>query len=216
MILAAVICVTLGFDSTQSMVLIGACDIRVSASSASFAIKHTDTGYSLSLQLLQRLVGSSSWICDVAFSGREFDAGEAARVGFVTKMVEGDDEALRETFKLAEIMAARSPSFLQKSKQELWRIRKLRASKHLLFHMTLRDFSKSGLKLIQGSNQHRSGLTDILRLKWRLIWIKLLGWENREVWSHVKSCSIALYLMMNGVNSFYFFPNQTALINLCG
>ena len=180
MMMVAVICVTLGIYRTQSMALISACDIRISASSASFAVKHTDIGHSLSLQLLPKLVGNSSWICDVAFSEREFDASEASRVGFVTRVVEGDDDALREGFKLAEIIAARSPSFLQKSKQELWRIRKLRASKHLLFCMTFRDSSERGLKSIQGSNQQRNTLTNILRLKWRMISIKLSEWTHRS------------------------------------
>ena len=180
MILVAVICVTLGMYRTQSMGLISACDIRISASSASFAIKHTDIGHSLSVQLLQKLVGSSSWICDVAFSGREFDASEASRVGFVTRVVEGDDDALRESVKLAEIIAARSPSFLQKLKQELWRIRKLRASKHLLFCVTFRDSSKPGLKSIQASNQQGNTLTTILRLNWRMILIRLWEWTHRS------------------------------------
>ncbi len=178
--LVAVICVTLGACWMQSMGLISACDIRISASSASFAIKHIDLADSLFLRLLPKLVGNSSWIFDVTFSGREFDASEALRVGFVTRVVDGEDEVLREGLKLAEIIAARSPSFVKKSKQALWRIRNIRASKHILFCMTICYSSESGLKLIQGSNQHRNGLTDILRLKWRLIWIKLLGWEHRN------------------------------------
>lgn len=178
--LVAVICVTLGSCWAQSMALMSACDIRISASSASFAFGHTGSAESLSLQLLPKLVGNSSWICDVAFSGREFHASEALRVGFITRVVDGGDEALPEAFKLAEIIAARSPNLVQKSKQALWRIHNIRASKHLLFCMKIRDSSKCGLKSIQGYNQQRGLLTDILRLKWRLIWIKLLGWEHRN------------------------------------
>jgi len=122
-----VICVTLGACWMQSMGLISACDIRISASSASFAIKHIDLADSLFLRLLPKLVGNSSWIFDVTFSGREFDASEALRVGFVTRVVDGEDEVLREGLKLAEIIAARSPSFVKKSKQALWRIRNIRA-----------------------------------------------------------------------------------------
>lgn len=177
MALVAVICVTLGSCWTQSMGLISACDIRISASSASFAVKQTDLADSLFLRLLPKLVGNSSWIFDVTFSGREFDAREALRVGFVTRVVDGEDEALRESLNLAETIAARSPRFVQKSKQALWRVRNIRASKHLLFCMTLWGSSKSGLKLIQGSNQQRNGLTDILRLSWWPTWIKLLVWE---------------------------------------
>ena len=162
------------------MGLISACDIRICTSSASFAIKLTDEVDSLCLQLLPKLVRNSSWICDVAFSGREFDASEALRVGFVTRVVESEDEALHEGLKLAEIIATRNPTSMQKSKQTLWRIRNTRASKHLIFCMAFWGSSKPGLKSIQESNQHRNVLTDILRLKWRLIWIKLLGSDYRR------------------------------------
>ena len=186
------------------MGLISACDIRISASSASFGIKQTDLDDTLFLRLLPKLVGNSSWIFDVSLSGREFDASEALRVGFVTRVVDGDDEALREGLRLAEIIAARSPIFMQKSKQALWRVRNIRASKHLVFCMTLRDSSKSGMELIQESNQHRNGLMDILRLNWRLTWIKLLGWELRGTWPRVKSCSIVSKAMINSTSRFMF------------
>ena len=129
----AVICITLGSCWTRSMGLITACDIRISASSASFAIRHADLAGSLSLRLLPKLVGNGSWIFDVALSGREFDASEALRVGFVSRVVDGGDEALREGLQLAETIAARDPSFVQESKRALWRIRNIRASKHLPF-----------------------------------------------------------------------------------
>ena len=113
-----------------------ACDICISASSVRFAIQEVDIASasdSVTLRLLPKLVRNSSWIRDVVFSAREFAADEALRVGFVSDVLESKDEALCEGLKLAEVIAARRPSFTQRSKQALWRIRNIRASKHFTF-----------------------------------------------------------------------------------
>ena len=173
----AVICVTLGSLCTLPMGLVCACDIRVSSASASFAVRDFDAADSTILRLLPKLVGNSSWIFDVTFSGREFNALEALRVGFVSRVLDSEGEALGDCLKLAEIIAARNPRFVQRSKQALWRIRNIRASKHFLFCLRLRDFSKSGSKMGQTFNQCREAILDILRLKWPPIWTELSEWE---------------------------------------
>ncbi len=127
------ICTTLGSCWTVGVGLACACDIRISASSVRFAVQGVDTASvpdSATLRLLPKLVGNSSWIRDVVFSAREFGADEALRVGFVSKVLESKDEALCEGLKLAEVIAAKRPCFTQRSKQTLWRIRNIRASKH--------------------------------------------------------------------------------------
>ena len=110
-----------------------ACDIRISASSVRFVIQEVDIASisdTATLRLLPKLVGNSSWVRDVVFSARAFGADEALRVGFVSSVLETTHEALCEGLKLAEVIAARRPSFTYRSKQVLWRIRNIRASKH--------------------------------------------------------------------------------------
>ena len=132
----AVICTTLGSCWNLGMGLACACDIRISASSVRFVVQEVDIASnsdSATLRLLPKLVGNSSWIRDVVFSAREFGADEALRVGFVSNVLETKEEALCEGLKLAEAIAAKGPIFTQRSKQALWRIRNIRASKHSIF-----------------------------------------------------------------------------------
>ncbi|KAI9362918.1 dienoyl-CoA isomerase [Zopfochytrium polystomum] len=71
--------------------LIAACDIRVCAADAAFAVREVDVGLAATLGLLQRLpavVASQSWLRDVALSARTFGAAEAAAVGLVSRVAE--------------------------------------------------------------------------------------------------------------------------------
>ena len=129
----AVICITAGFCSSMSFELACACDIRIATYDTRFAVNDVDVGISddpTTIQLLARLVGDSSWIRDVIFTAREFDAIEALKVGLVSKISSGKDEALDEGLRLAGMIAARDSRLVQRSKQALSRIRRIRASEH--------------------------------------------------------------------------------------
>ena len=128
----AVICITAGFCSSINFELACACDIRIATYDTRFAVNDVDVGIGddpTTIQLLARLVGNSSWIRDVIFTAREFDAIEALKVGLVSKISSSEDEAHEEGLRLAGMIAARDSRLVQRSKQALSRIRRIRASK---------------------------------------------------------------------------------------
>jgi delta(3,5)-delta(2,4)-dienoyl-CoA isomerase len=103
-----------------------ACDVRLSTSTARFRVNEADIGIIASfgtLRLLPKVVSNSTWIHDITLSAREFDAKEALRVGFVSSVWKSGDEAICEGIKLAEMIAARSPSSTKMAKQAILRSR---------------------------------------------------------------------------------------------
>ncbi len=61
------------------------------------------------LSRLPKVVGSTSWVKEVALSAREFDAGEAERVGFARRVEGGREEVVAEAIRLASLIASKSP-----------------------------------------------------------------------------------------------------------
>jgi delta(3,5)-delta(2,4)-dienoyl-CoA isomerase len=89
-----------------------ACDIRLVASNTRLSVKEVDIGLAADIGTLSRLpkvVGNLSWIKEVAFSAKEFNAAEAEKVGFCRKVEGGRDEVVAEALKLAELIAGKSP-----------------------------------------------------------------------------------------------------------
>jgi delta(3,5)-delta(2,4)-dienoyl-CoA isomerase len=89
-----------------------AADVRIASADAKMAVREVDIGLAAdvgSLSRLPRVVGSLGWVKEVALTGREFGAAEAAGVGFVAR-VEGDKgAAVAEAVRLAGVIAAKSP-----------------------------------------------------------------------------------------------------------
>jgi enoyl-CoA hydratase len=97
-------------------------DIRIAAKSATFrgaginnGLTGTECGVSF---LLPRLIGASR-SNEIILSGREVDAGEAERIGLVSKVVE-DDALLDAALELAERMCGFSTHGLAMTKEVLW------------------------------------------------------------------------------------------------
>eukprot|EP00475_Leptophrys_vorax_P006551 TRINITY_DN14065_c0_g1_i1.p1 TRINITY_DN14065_c0_g1~~TRINITY_DN14065_c0_g1_i1.p1 ORF type:complete len:301 (+),score=89.36 TRINITY_DN14065_c0_g1_i1:71-904(+) len=92
--------------------MIAACDVRLASKTAFISIKEVDVGLAADLGSLQRLskvVGHHSWLREVAFTCRRFNADEALRVGLVSKVLESDEKLMEEALKLAKEIASKSP-----------------------------------------------------------------------------------------------------------
>jgi enoyl-CoA hydratase len=101
--------------------LIAACDLRYAAADARFALKEVDLGIVADIGSLQRLpylIGAGR-VRELAFTGREFDAGEAERIGLVNQVFD-DPAQLRDGVRdIAAAIAAKSPLTVRGIKQVL-------------------------------------------------------------------------------------------------
>ncbi len=108
-------CIGAGVD------LITACDIRYAAADAIFSIRETrlamvaDVG---TLQRLPRIIDPGS-VAELAYTGRDFDAGEASSLGLVTRLLPDADAVLAAAIETAEAIAANSPLAVQGTKTVL-------------------------------------------------------------------------------------------------
>jgi Delta3,5-Delta2,4-dienoyl-CoA isomerase len=97
-------------------------DIRICAANTRFAVKEVDIGMAADVGTLSRLpkiVGSTSWVKDVCLTARDFSPQEALAVGFVSQVHSNKAQAVEAGFKLAEILAAKSPVAVQGTKELL-------------------------------------------------------------------------------------------------
>ena len=70
------------------------------------------------LQRLPRIIDPGS-VAELAYTGRDFDAGEAASLGLVTRVLPDRDAALAAALETAELIAANSPLAVQGTKAVL-------------------------------------------------------------------------------------------------
>lgn len=92
--------------------LMCACCIRNVSKDAWFTIKEVDVGIAADVGTLQRLpkiVGNEGLVRELAYTARKFDAQEAHRMGFVTRVFETKEDALKGSMELAQQIAAKSP-----------------------------------------------------------------------------------------------------------
>jgi len=93
-------------------------DIRIAAPDAVFAVLEVQWGLApdmVGTQLLPRLVGPDV-AAELTFTGRRIDAGEAARIGLVTRIAADPYAAAHE---LAAAIAGRSPDAVRVAKELL-------------------------------------------------------------------------------------------------
>jgi delta(3,5)-delta(2,4)-dienoyl-CoA isomerase len=118
----AVITVLHGISYGLAIDLSCATDIRICSKETRFAVKEVDIGLAADIGTLSRLpkaVGNASWVKDVCMSAREFSAAEALSVGFVSQVHESKAQAVGAAFKLAALMASKSPIAVQGTKEIL-------------------------------------------------------------------------------------------------
>ena len=95
------------------MTLAISCDMIVAGKSATFGYPEIDVGIIPAIHFthLPRIVGKHRAF-DLLFTGRMFDAAEAATLGLVSRVVE-DDRVLEEARKLARMFAAKPPGVMR-------------------------------------------------------------------------------------------------------
>lgn len=114
------ICVLHGVSIGLAIDLATACDVRICAEDTRFAVKEVDIGLAAdvgTLARLPRVVGSLSWVKDVCYSARDFGAGEALGVGFVSQVHKTKADTLAAGIKMAAFLAEKSPVALQGTKE---------------------------------------------------------------------------------------------------
>ena len=92
--------------------MISACDVRLCSQGATYAMAEIDVALAADVGGLQRfpkVVGNDSLVRELALSGRMFDAEEALRLGFVSRVLADRTELLEAGSRLADMIAAKSP-----------------------------------------------------------------------------------------------------------
>ncbi|MEJ0068748.1 MAG: enoyl-CoA hydratase/isomerase family protein [Pseudomonadota bacterium] len=111
-----------GFCITGGLELAMACDLRIAASNASFAITSAKIGTVAGAggtQRLPRLVGPAKAL-ELLFSADPIDAAEALRIGLVNRVVP-TGQAVSEAKQLVQTYKARGPISLALAKQAVYR-----------------------------------------------------------------------------------------------
>jgi len=157
-----VICVMHGFSYGLGIDLSTCADIRICTSDVKFAVKEVDIGLAADIGTLARLpkvVGSFSWVKDVALSARVFGAEEAYRVGFVSQVLETKAKAIEAALNMAELLATKSPIAVQGTKELL---------NHARDHTVADSLRYTGVwnsAAIQTSDVERAMLSGIKKIK---------------------------------------------------
>merc|ERR1711972_352703 len=88
--------------------LMCACCIRYASRDAWFTIKEVDVGLAAdagTLQRMPKIVGNEGVVRELAYTARRFGAGEALRLGFLTRVLETREEAMAAAMDLARTIA---------------------------------------------------------------------------------------------------------------
>ncbi len=115
--------------------LITACDVRFASPDATFGIRETPLGLVAdvgTVQRLPRLIGRGH-MSELLFTGRDFDAHEAERVGLVNRVA---DDVHEHAARVAVEIAANSPLVVQGAKEVL-RLQEDMSTEAALDHMAL-------------------------------------------------------------------------------
>ena len=113
-----------GYCIGGALVLSAACDLRIAADNSRFSIPELDAGIPLSwggMAHVVRLVGESL-ANDLILTCRRFDADDALRAGFISRIVAAG-EFEEEVTALAESVAAKPRIVLRQTKRKLTDIR---------------------------------------------------------------------------------------------
>ncbi|MCB2148084.1 MAG: crotonase/enoyl-CoA hydratase family protein [Deltaproteobacteria bacterium] len=99
--------------------LLSACDIRLASADALFSIRETRIAIIADLGTLQRLphIIGQGWFRELALTGRDFTAGEALQMGFVTRVCENREALIKAADDLAKAIAAMAPLTVQGVKE---------------------------------------------------------------------------------------------------
>ena len=98
--------------------LITACDIRFAAADATFSVRETKIAIVADLGTLQRLprIVGPGVARELTFTGRDFDAAEAARIGLVNRVLPDAEACVAHAMQVAHEIAANPPLTVQGAK----------------------------------------------------------------------------------------------------
>jgi len=106
-------CIGGGIDLTS------ACDVRMASRDAVFSIRETRIGIVADVGTLQRVpyIIGYGWFRLLALTGRDFNADQALRIGYITQLCESRDELYEKAHNLAVEIAGLPPMTVQGVKE---------------------------------------------------------------------------------------------------
>lgn len=110
-----------GYCLGAGMDLITACDIRVASADAVFSVRETKMGLVADVGTTQRLpkIISPGQVAELIYTGKDFDAAEADRIGLVNRVHADRSELMEAAEAMASEIAANSPLVVQGAKRVL-------------------------------------------------------------------------------------------------
>ena len=117
-----VVAIIQGFCIGGGVDLITAADIRICSPNAVFSVREARLGLAADVGTLQRLpkiVGHSSRVRELVFTGEDFGSAEAARIGLVSRISTSNESLVREGLDIARRIASNSPVAVRGSKLSL-------------------------------------------------------------------------------------------------
>ncbi len=115
--------------------LISACDIRVASADALFSVRETKIAIVADLGSLARLpmlIGMGH-VAELAYTGKDIDAGRAERIGLVNEVCEDAEAAVAAAQRIAGEIAANSPLAVQGTKAVLARLHQQQVAENLAY-----------------------------------------------------------------------------------
>ncbi|TKR87077.1 hypothetical protein L596_011543 [Steinernema carpocapsae] len=101
------------------MDLIALSDIRYATTDAQFSMKEVDIAMTAdpnTLSRLPRICGNESWIRELVFTARTFDAEEALQYDLILKVYDSHAEVIKGAERVSLTMSNRSPVAIQSAK----------------------------------------------------------------------------------------------------
>jgi enoyl-CoA hydratase/carnithine racemase len=101
-----------GFCLGGALSILVCTDIKIATKDSKFSIKEIDIGLTADLGVLQRLVKQTARegaIKKYSYTGEIFNGEEAYRIGVIDEIVENQDQLMKRSIELAEMIAQKSP-----------------------------------------------------------------------------------------------------------
>uniref|UniRef100_A0A7S2PCG3 Uncharacterized protein n=1 Tax=Leptocylindrus danicus TaxID=163516 RepID=A0A7S2PCG3_9STRA len=92
--------------------LVCATDVRLCSHDAIFSVREVKLGLAADVGTLQRLpkvVGHSSRVRELCLTGEDFDAMEAHRIGFVSRVLSNERTLMEDALRVCDVIASNSP-----------------------------------------------------------------------------------------------------------
>ena len=101
--------------------MVTCCDMRYAAADAVFSVREVDVGMTADVGTLQRLprIVPDGVARELAYTGRNLEAGEAAAIGLVNRLFPTQEELLAGVMTIAQAIAAKSPLAVRGTKEML-------------------------------------------------------------------------------------------------